>query len=730
MTRLPTDNHHPPIAPWTVLRLGIGLILGAFIAVFLLLWNVVEAGVPVPGKNALTIRPGEMQRGGLLFRTDKAGAFVPAPDLATEAHMRINGMVARVRVVQHFLNPHDEWQEGVYVFPLPDNAAVDHVRLLVGGRVIVGEIRERQEAKRTYENAKAAGQRAALVEQERPNMFTASVANIGPGERITVEIRYHQTLRYDDGAFRLRFPLVVGPRYIPGTEPKIGLVNAVVITAPPRVPDAERITPPIRRPSQGKGNPVQMRIELNPGFQVAEITSPYHAIKTTGSTEEGFTITLDGDAVPADRDFELVWKPRPGDTPVAAVFTEEEGDGTYLLMMVTPPETEGAPKDQGLPREVIFIIDTSGSMAGTSMKQAKLALGMAIKRLHPRDRFNIIEFNSVTSSLFTAPKAADPSTVRRALAYTAHLNAEGGTKMLPALRKALDGKQDANRIRQVVFITDGDVGNESELFREVTANLGDSRLFTIGIGSAPNGYFMREAATLGRGTFTYIGSVDEVREKMGALFAKLERPALTDLRITFPPGMTAEVFPQPLPDLYYGEPLVIAALVDRLEGGVVIEGRVGRKPWRTALPLTSPRPAPGIAKVWARRKIQALSDAVHYGADRKAVQEAVTRVALTHHLISRYPSLVAIDVTPVRPENVPVATREVPLNLPHGWDYEKVTGEKATKAPQPAKFRAGLLRGAAFALPQTATPAQLKMLLGALALVLSGLTLWLYRRRA
>ena len=154
---------------------------------------------------------------------------------------------------------------------------------------------------------------------------------------------------------------------------------------------------------------------------------------------------------------------------------------------------------------------------------------------------------------------------------------------------------------------------------------------------------------------------------------------------------------------------------------------MGRKPWRTALPLTSPRPAPGIAKVWARRKIQALSDAVHYGADRKAVQEAVTRVALTHHLISRYTSLVAIDVTPVRPENAPVARRDVPLNLPRGWDYEKVTGEAAV---QPAKFRAGLLRGTAFALPQTATPAQLKMLLGALALVLSGLTLWLYRRRA
>ena len=193
--------------------------------------------------------------------------------------------------------------------------------------------------------------------------------------------------------------------------------------------------------------------------------------------------------------------------------------------------------------------------------------------------------------------------------------------------------------------------------------------------------------------------------------------------------MMAEVFPQPLPDLYHGEPLVISARVDRLEGEVVIEGRMGRKPWRTAVPLTSPRPAPGIAKVWARRKIQALSDAVHYGADRKAVQEAVTRVALTHHLISRYTSLVAVDVTPVRPENVPIAKRDVPINLPHGWDYEKVTGEKATGAPQPAKFRAGLT-DAVFTLPQTATLAQLKMLLGALALLLAGLALWLYRRRA
>ncbi len=165
MTRLPTDMHHPPMAPRTVPRLGNGLILGAFIAVFLLLGNAVEAGVPVPGKDALTIKPGEMRRGGLLLKTNKPGAFLPAPGLATEAHMRINGMVARVRVVQHFLNPHDEWQEGVYVFPLPDAAAVDHVRLRVGERVIVGEIRERQEAKRTYEKAREAGQRAARFPQ-------------------------------------------------------------------------------------------------------------------------------------------------------------------------------------------------------------------------------------------------------------------------------------------------------------------------------------------------------------------------------------------------------------------------------------------------------------------------------------------------------------------------------------------------------------------------------------
>jgi len=265
MTPLSFRPIHAHAALRTSLRLGAGIFIGAVLALLFLFWHagLAHAGVPVAVRGA--VAPGDMGRSGLLFRTDRPGHFVAAPDVASEVRMQVNGMVARVRVVQHFRNPTDEWQEGVYVFPLPDDAAVDHVRLQVGKRVIVGEIREREAARKTYEKARGAGQRATLVEQERPNMFTASVANIGPGARITVEIRYQQTVRYDQGAFRLRFPMVVGPRYVPRAGPERGLVNAVVTTAPAPLPDAERITPPIRHPAQGRANPVRMVIDLKPG---------------------------------------------------------------------------------------------------------------------------------------------------------------------------------------------------------------------------------------------------------------------------------------------------------------------------------------------------------------------------------------------------------------------------------------------------------------------------------
>lgn len=666
------------------------------------------------------LQAAEAPRGGLFFAGPEGPR--PAPEAATEVRMGIGGMVARVDVVQYFHNPYDEWQEGVYVFPLPEDAAVDRVRLRIGDRVIVGEIKARQEAAEVYQTARAAGSRAALVEQERPNVFTASVANIGPGDVVAVEIGLQQKVRFADGAFRLRLPLVVGPRFV-ADRPTVAVGVSTAPAAPitPAVPDADRVTPPVRSAEDGVGNPVKMLIRLDPGFDVETITSPTHAIRTTSRTADGYTIVLDGDTAYADRDFELVWTPKAQAVPAAGLFAEQRDDGAYALVMLTPPVWGAAAEAGRAPREVVFVIDTSGSMHGASLDQAKRALALALPRLDARDRFNIIRFSDRTSALFTAPQSADAETVHLALAYVASLASEGGTEMVPAFARALDGRIDAGRLRQVVFLTDGAVANEKELFSLVRDRLGDSRLFTVGIGSAPNGYFMRETARLGRGTFTYIGNVEEVRQRMEALFTKLEKPAVTDLVLDLPGE--GEVFPRRLPDLYHGEPLAVSMRLDRLGGVLALSGRRAGKSWRTTLDLATARPLEGVAKVWARDKMRDLQDATHTGVEAAVIRSVVTRLAVAHQLMSPYTSLVAVDRTPARPADAALHRREVATNLPAGWTRTKVAGEI------PAAFEAGL-QPASFNLPATATAAELKMLIGMTLLLFAAFAFWGGRRWA
>jgi Ca-activated chloride channel family protein len=645
-----------------------------------------------------TIGLGDVGAGSLLLRTPEPGRFVPAPTVATEVHMRITGMVARVRVSQRFENPGRDWAEGVYVFPLPETAAVDRMRMRIGERVIEGRIGERAEAKKIYETAKKSGKRAALVEQERPNMFTSSVANIGPKDAVTVEIEYQESLRYRSGRFSVRYPMVVAPRFIPGepvrTEEAVPRFEGSGWAAHTnQVPDASRITPPVLHPDEGSVNPVRMQIELNAGFPLAVLESPSHAIDAAEQSDGAFTVRLAEAQVTADRDFVLTWTPAAGAAPRAALFTEHLDGETYALMMVLPPE---APKGfQILRREIVFVIDTSGSMGGASIRQAKQALALAVERLRDGDRFNVIEFNSNTRALFDQPRPASIMSKQRALEYVASLDAGGGTVMLPALRAALARHGESGFVRQVVFLTDGAVGNEAALFREIHQNLGDTRLFTVGIGSAPNSHFMRKAAQFGRGSFTYIGSVAEVGEKMGTLFVRLESPVMRELSMEWPvDAAEVEVFPSRLPDLYAGEPLVFSARLPKAEGSVQIKGTRAGESWRTSLTLAGGSLQSGIGVLWARKKIAALMDTLSEGAEASAVRTAVIDVALRHHLVSRYTSLVAVDVTPARPQGDDVAKRAVPVNLPAGWQYDKVFGTP----------------------PPTATPATLHLLLGALLL--------------
>jgi Ca-activated chloride channel family protein len=642
----------------------------------------------------------------LLFRTGQAGRFIPAPTLKTDVRIAVTGVIARAIVKQEFTNPGKDWAEGIYVFPLPETAAVDHLRMIVGERIIEGQIKERGEAKKVYEQAKQEGNRASLVEQERPNIFTTSIANIAPRDTITVEIEYQETIRYDQGRFHLHFPMVVGPRYVPGTpvlvedQPQAG--HGIALDTD-RVTDASRVTPPMKHPAYGPINPVSLTVDLAPGFPLGTLESASHPILIVPEPGGRRQVTLRQDTVPADRDFLLTWQPAPGQDPGATVFTQQQDGATYGFMMVMPPASVGK-ELVGLPRETIFIIDTSGSMSGTSIKQARAALLMALPRLTSRDTFNVIEFNSVVHALFTTPQPVTTATMRKAARFVDGLVANGGTEMLPALTLALKAPVDAQRIQQVIFLTDGQVGNETELFDLITQRLGPRRLFTIGIGSAPNSHFMRKASEFGRGTFTHIGNVNEVKEKMDALFRKLEHPVLTEIHLEGPDLDGAELFPSRIPDLYDGEPVVVAIKHTRLPDEVTIQGKEGSTPWKTTLSLKQSTSREGLSVYWARQKIASLMDQERHGQDDSALRQAVLDVALPHHLVSKYTSLVAVDVTPVRPTDKMLQTHAMKTNLPDGQDYQAI-----------------------FGLPRTATSGQLQILFGLFMLAAAGM-LWRVRR--
>jgi Ca-activated chloride channel homolog len=619
--------------------------------------------------------------GGLVLRA--AGrAPVVAPLVSTDVTIRVAGPVARAHVVQTYQNPEDDWYEGVYVFPLPENGAVDRLRMRVGERVIEGEIKERGAARAAYGEARAAGQRAALLDQERPNIFTTQVANIGPREAVVVELEYQQVLRYDAGAYSLRFPMVVGPRYVPA--------------GPLLVADANRITPPVMRPGteNGRMNPVSIRVELDAGVPLAAVESRYHRVHVEEPSPARREVRLADGAVPANRDFELAWVPRLQDAPQAAWFTEEKDGRHYGLLMVLP---SAATPSARLPREVVFVLDTSGSMAGASIRQAKEALLLALERLQPADRFEVIEFNSAAQALFGSPRDATRENVRRAVHWVASLDARGGTEMAQALKLALNGREpETGRVRQVIFLTDGAVGNEEALFALLRERLGGSRLFTIGIGSAPNSHFMTRAAQLGRGTFTYIGRIEEVGARMGELFAKLEAPVLKGLEVHWPHGVQVEAWPARLPDLYAGEPVVIAAALDRLQGEVRLVGERDGRRWEAELPLARNAPAEGMGSLWAREKVNALMASLRDGAAETEVRARVIELATAHRLVTRYTSFVAVDRTPVRPRDEAMKSAALPTLLPEGWEYDKVFGE----------------------LPQGSTGSRFALALGLCALVL------------
>ena len=752
----PDQSRLPRLGRWLLLRAvklmlffvmqGAAVILVGFAALFLSFEPVWSA----QSQPAATASLDDARSGSLLLKTDEAGT-TEATRLGIDVDLTVSGPTIRARVTQIFKNPTKDWVEATYVYPLPAGGAVDKLQMVVGDRIVVGEIKERQQARIIYEQARRDGQKAALTEQERPNIFTNSVANIGPGETVLVQIEYQEPVQQSGNEFSLRVPMVVGPRYNPAPvvqsvdfRPDGGGWGA---TSTDPVPDRDRIAPPVLDPAQnGPVNPTSITVHLQAGFALGEVKSAHHAVTMESPDKSTRIIRLKEGAVLADQDFELTWRPAAEKAPSVGLFREHVGDADYLLAFVTPPSVEQA-EQKPLPREVIFVIDNSGSMGGTSIIQAKASLIYALGRLQPNDRFNVIRFDHTMDVLFPDSVPADAEHLGRATSFVGALQAEGGTEMVPAMRAALtDHGGDANHVRQVVFLTDGAIGNEQQLFETITAMRGRSRIFMIGIGSAPNTFLMTRAAELGRGAFTHIGSVEQVEERMRGLFAKLENPAVTGLTAKFSDAK-ADLTPAAIPDLYRDEPLVLAAKLDQLKGSVEIKGKIGDRPWIVTLPLANAAEGKGLSKLWARHKIadaeiaRTLREATPEDADK-----TILALALEHQLVTRLTSLVAVDKTPSRPAGEPLKLSELPLNLPAGWDFAKVFGERAQPISPPAGRRAdagdarvqlAMTKRAlpvvsaapnTVTLPKTATDAELKMIAGSILLALS-LMLFLFNRR-
>jgi len=682
--------------------------------------------------------------GSLLLTTEHEGLYLPAPQLDTEVHLRVTGVVVRAEVIQRFHNPTEWWVEGLYLFPLPETAAVDQLEMRVGDRVVLGEIQEREEAARTYAQARQSGQRASLVRQDRPNVFRTAVANIGPGETVEISIEFQQLARFDGEHFRLRFPTVVAPRFHGESSPTLvaaGVREEPITTTPTndRVPDrGTEIQLASLSLGEGSGYPAEyaanepasssssaldslslasashrgaqhasqllLTVDLEPGFAITDVSSPYHPIETIEIAAGRYGIGLvDPEAIP-HRDFELVWTPALERLPQTTLLAEEFNGELYALLMMMPPSPETG-GDLRLPREAVFVVDTSGSMAGDSIEQARAALRYALSELRPEDSFNIIRFDSETHSLYPQSVPVSNWTLAEAEAFIDRLDADGGTEMLPALRRAFDHPSALYPVRQVVFITDGSISNEASLLTEIRHGLGNTRLFTVGIGSAPNAHFMRKAADFGRGTFTFIGGSHEVEIKMNSLFEKLAHPIVSDLEV-FWPDATTEAWPARIPDLYLGEPLIVTARMSNPDAfsearSIELRGRRGGMAWTETLTLPPATAETGIEKLWARRRIASMMDRYSTGQKPEEMRQAVLDTALHHHLVSRFTSLVAVDTTPTGAPT-PSATRPIPLELPAGWEPPFVVGN----------------------LPQTATPAPLLFLLGLIALA-GGATLLL-----
>ena len=612
--------------------------------------------------------------GGELRLVTPQGTIEQCPLKHTSAVAEITGSVAQVEVIQTFQNPYDRKIEAVYVFPLPDRAAVNDMDIRVGDRTIKGQIRKREEARAAYEAARRAGHVAALLDQERPNIFTQSVANILPGSEVVVTIRYFEQVPYASGDYEFSFPMVVGPRFIPGEPTAAGQRGLSPDTT--QVPDASRITPPGLRPERRTGHDISLEVRLDAGATVRDLASPTHQVRIESNGRGGDIIRLkEEDSIP-NRDFVLRYRV-DGDAPNLIVLPHRtEGDG-YFLMLVQP---EAKPAGAHIaPKEMIFVVDCSGSMSGEPIEKVKEAMRYALQGLEPRDTFQVVRFSTHAETFEHAPVPATAGNIERALRYVDRLSGQGGTILLEGVKTALQYREDPERLRIVSFMTDGYIGNEEAILEYMAQHLGGARLFSFGVGSAVNRYLLDKMADFGRGAVEYVLPADDSGKAIRRFYDRIRSPYLTDIQIDWGGLGVTEMHPREIPDLFLGQPVTVSGRYGKPgRAEVTLRARLGGKPYEKRFTVRLPeRRAEGeaIARLWARAHIEDLTDR-HIVSREPALVEEITKVALAHRLVSKYTSFVAveerIDTGPDKPALV-----EVPVCTPQGVSYDMTYGAPA-----------------------------------------------------
>jgi Ca-activated chloride channel family protein len=615
-------------------------------------------------------RADEIDAGFGALRTERGCLPLESLDVQT----RIDGLIARTEVTQTFINVHAEPLEATYIFPLPDRAAITRFRLEVAGHVVEGELKERGQARQEYQQAIQAGHRAALTEEDRPGVFTIQVGNLPPGESATVRLTLAGPLPYAAGEASFRFPLVVAPRYIPGSPLPGPSAGAGTSPDTDAVPDASRISPPVLL--LGFPYPVRLRltVAVSPSpLKPCDFRSSLHTlIEETEGCSQVFRLQP-GERL--DRDFILRFR-LGGERVSSSLMLQPDagGDGGTFLLTLMPPVLSDATR----PRDVVFVLDRSGSMAGWKMVAARRALARMVDTLTERDRFAVLAFDNAIESPPELGQHVMPATNRhrfRAVEFLAKIEARGGTEMAEPLLQAAEELADASggRDRVVVLVTDGQVGNEDQILRELGRRIKGVRIFALGIDRAVNAAFLRRLADLGgAGGCELVESEDRLDEVMDVVHRRIATPVLTGVRLEAA-GLQIEpdsLVPGRMPDLFADVPLLLMGRYRGLsEGGVVLQGRsvdgaVLHERIDGCVEAES-----AAASIWARGRVREMEDRyIIATGDRTTLEKAIIDTSLRFGVLCRFTAYVAVDRSEVVNAGGRVHSVVQPVEQPSGWD--------------------------------------------------------------